>query len=108
MYENYIAFGVNWRLLILPLFFLFVFYLGIHCINYFVQKDKKYTGFKYLIKEMTSAISTVFYALLIALFLLYLSFVSTYVAEVGKDYNITNGTDGLKYIAILGLSDKKQ
>ncbi|PPK63066.1 hypothetical protein B0F89_101267 [Malaciobacter marinus] len=105
MYESYIAFDVNWRLLALPLSFLCVFYLVIHFINYFVQKSKKHNGFKYLIKEIASATSSVFYTLITALFLLYLGFVSTYVAKVGKEHNITNGADGIKYIIRLGLSN---
>ncbi len=104
MYENYIAFDVNWRLLILPLSFLFLFYLVIHFINYFVQNSTKHTVFKYFIKEISSATSSIFYTLITALFLLYLGFVSTYVAKVGKEHNITNGADGIKYIIRLGLS----
>ena len=105
MYESYIAFDVNWRLLILPLFFVFIFYLVIHFMNYSIQKSKKHHGLKYFIKEFSSATSSVFYTFITALFLLYLGFVSTYVAKVGKDHNITNGADGIKYIIQLGLSN---
>ena len=106
MYEQYIAFDFSWRFLMFPLMWIFMFYFILHIINYNIQNNKKYLKIKYIIKEFTSACSSMLYTLLIAILLLYVSFTSTYISKIAQDKNITNGLDGLTYIIKLGLEKK--
>ena len=89
-----------------PLIFIFALYFILHIVNYNIQNTKKYLKIKYIIKEFTNACSSILYTLLMAIFLLYVSFTSTYISKVAQDNNITNGVDGLKYIIKLGLEKK--
>ena len=105
MNEAYIAFDFSWRLLMFPLMMVFVIYVILHAINYYMQNTKKHL-IKYIVKELTSLINSIFYTLLITVFLLYVSFTSTYISKIARDNNITNGADGLKYVIRLGLEKK--
>lgn len=105
MNEAYVIFDFSWRFLMFLLMLVFVIYVILHCMNYYMQNTKKYL-LKYIVKELTSAINSIFYALLVAIFLLYVSFTSTYVSKIAQDNNITNSADKFKYIIKLGLEKK--
>ena len=103
MNEQYIAFDFSWKFLMFPLIIVFTIYVISHIANYCIQDNEKYLKRKYIIKEFTSAISSIFYTLLITVFLLYVTFTSTYISKIAQDNNIRSGADGLKYIIRMGL-----
>lgn len=98
MHELYIAYDVGSILLSVILPIVFLFYILSHIFNYILQQKDKYPLLKYIFQEITSATSTVFYALVIAFILLYITFTSEYAGKISADLNITNGPGFFKYI----------
>jgi len=107
MYESYIAFDVNWRYIGVLLSILFPLYLLSHIINYNLQKTKIYHKWKYFFKELSSGLSTILYALLIALILLYIAFSSTYASKIAKENNFNNGADAIRFFIRQDLNNSK-
>jgi len=106
MLEDFIIFDFSENFLIFTLIAVFFLYCIVHIVNYNIENTVKYLKSKYIIKEFTSLINTIFYTLIITMFLLYVTSVATFVAKNAKEHNIRNGADGFRFIVKLGLNNK--